>query len=164
MLKVKRMLLSILAVMLVATVMTGSPSAASSGQPHDPVVSEAVGSKINGQGRTSLRTSGEATAPVVSERYKPTRTDARSRAVGLDYSHCWGNSRQGWVTLNLSGMPVNHNQAVTVSISEVDASCNEFLGAATMTVHNVVVTPGQVTAKVFIDWGSPLRFRTHYVW
>ncbi|MBO4204603.1 hypothetical protein [Micromonospora echinofusca] len=86
---------------------------------------------------------------------------ASTMAYG-SYTHYWG-ARNGWWTLNLSGLPVTPRQAVVVSASEVDGGGNEFIGA-TITVHNVAVWNGGASIKIYVDWGSPIYINVHYVW
>jgi len=60
--------------------------------------------------------------------------------------------------------PVLGGFPVAVSASETDASFNEYIGSATISVANVAVTNGQIMAQVCVNWSAPLRIAVHYVW
>ncbi|NBE83341.1 hypothetical protein [Micromonospora rubida] len=94
----------------------------------------------------------------------PTATDTVDfLAMAGGYTHYWGARNNCW-NLNLNGLPVTPRYPVTVSATEVDGAGNEFIGPAEITVHNVAVWNGGVSARVCVNWGSPIYVNVHYVW
>ena len=59
---------------------------------------------------------------------------------------------------------VNRVSQVAVSITELDANGNPFIGLAGMAVYNVVpLDSGEVTVHWWVGWNSPLSIRLNYI-
>lgn len=82
-------------------------------------------------------------------------------AASLTARACWNDVYA--VNIMPADLPVSANQPIAVSASEQDAQGNEFIGRADITVENVAVTNGRVTAVVNIAWDSGLTVCLHYV-
>lgn len=79
------------------------------------------------------------------------------------YTHFWGQW-QGCTDMTLWGVPVPARHPVAVSASQRDNAGNEFIGSAWITVDNVAVGNNVVTARICVNWSSPLLLDVHYVW
>jgi hypothetical protein len=78
----------------------------------------------------------------------------------------WFTTRRGIFQGNF-GFPaaiVNRNSQVSVSITEVTAANQPFLGDAGMSVLNVVPQDdGTVTVRANVAWGAPLRCALNFI-
>lgn len=79
----------------------------------------------------------------------------------------WMPNRRGRTVNRLSNPNIKFNSVVHISVSEATAlspipsftaqNFSAFLGAASITLQNVVVNDGQVEFVVFVDWPDPLN-------
>ncbi|AXG79679.1 hypothetical protein [Streptomyces paludis] len=74
----------------------------------------------------------------------------------------WG-AYSGWVDYPITWSVINANSTVLVAASEIDGNSVRFLGAAPITVANIVPAAGIVTVRVNVAWSSGLRVRTDLV-
>ncbi|MFD5556098.1 hypothetical protein ACFV0R_08955 [Streptomyces sp. NPDC059578] len=74
----------------------------------------------------------------------------------------WG-PYNNWVNYPITWNVINANSTVLVAASEIDGNNVRFLGAAPITVANIVPAAGLVTVKINVAWGSGLRIRTDIV-
>ena len=79
------------------------------------------------------------------------------------YTHFWGQW-QGCTDMSLWGLGLPARYPVTVTATQVDNALNEFIGSAWITVDNVAVGNNVITARICVNWGSPLLLDVHYVW
>ncbi|GAA1194600.1 hypothetical protein GCM10009654_59640 [Streptomyces hebeiensis] len=68
-------------------------------------------------------------------------------------------SGHGTFKLPVNSSVTNRNSSVVVSISEIDANGNAFIGAARLAVYNVAPRDGGYDLWVEISWNSDLRYR-----
>jgi hypothetical protein len=81
---------------------------------------------------------------------------------GYSYRHDWGY-RYGQWKLTLNWCAVSPTSKVYVSITEVDANGNPFIGSARYTVHNVSPQNCSVNTWMNIEWGAPIRVIANYI-
>ncbi|MFJ2110967.1 MULTISPECIES: hypothetical protein [unclassified Streptomyces] len=74
----------------------------------------------------------------------------------------WG-PYNNWVNYPITWNVINANSTVLVAASEIDGNNVRFMGAAPITVANIVPAAGLVTVKINVAWGSGLRIRTDIV-
>jgi|tagenome__1003787_1003787.scaffolds.fasta_scaffold18317821_1 hypothetical protein len=80
-------------------------------------------------------------------------------------------ARHGVVDTNLQWDAVRTDSFVAATVSECHAEgvnagghdASRFLGAANLSVANVVPHDGGVTVRVHIDWGDPLPYMVDFI-
>lgn len=86
------------------------------------------------------------------------------------YRHDWGRHR-GTGTLHLTNWPeINGGSFVLASICEHlpygrsagGVQADRFVGAAVMSIHNIVPGDGYVDVVVEVDWNTPLPIYVDY--
>jgi hypothetical protein len=102
--------------------------------------------------KANVERSADAAGAVTPELFG-TMTGAALRYDGWPSVH-------GNVSFGFNWGAIQAGSHVFISASEVDNAGNRFMGAATYTVENVVVKPGRVEFRIFINWGSNLRVST----
>jgi hypothetical protein len=107
------------------------------------------------------------TSPEVGVRVERTADDAATitpqlfgTMTGAALRYDGWPSVHGDVTFGFNWSAIQAGSHVYISASEVDNAGNRFMGAANYTVQNIVVKPGRVEFRIFIDWGSNLRVST----
>ena len=69
----------------------------------------------------------------------------------------------GTFTLNFSVPGVTPSSVVMVSMTEINANGQPFVGDATVTVHNVAPGNGNVRLRGEVDWDSDLSVRVYFL-